>query len=277
MIFFYFADMYTIDISTSKYNFTCSGFLKTTDITKLAYKYWYKQTDGGKFPKEMKADINALYIFPKGEHTFLEIQKLDNMDKRGEWKWSKVNSKNMEGVSTATYKGMEKDKSKYYPTGLEKKVWHHLETNMALVQYQGPQYNAADNHTPPQEDNLRLDAILKEMKNLPQMIDNLPEDEEVDSLIETDTTADSEDIEIDGEYDMTHEMEPDTMYFNIQTSEMACQTTNLTSKTGTSKTGPSKSSRKPKCQTKRMDMWLVIRKRDKKLIQKLKKQLKKSK
>ena len=55
--------MYTIDISTSKYNFTCSGFLKTTDITKLAYKYWYKQADGGKFPKEMKANINALYIF----------------------------------------------------------------------------------------------------------------------------------------------------------------------------------------------------------------------
>ena len=48
--------------------------MKTTDITKLAYKYSYKQTDGGKFSKEMKADINALYIFPKGEHTFLEIQ-----------------------------------------------------------------------------------------------------------------------------------------------------------------------------------------------------------
>ena len=253
MIFFYFADMYTIDISTSKYNFTCSGFLKTTDITKLAYKYWYKQTDGGKFPKEMKADINALYIFPKGEHTFLEIQKLDNMDKRGEWKWSKVNSKNMEGVSTATYKGMEKDKSKYYPTGLEKKVWHHLETNMALVQYQGPQYQAADNlpEDEEEEDNFKLEAICKEMKYLPQMIDNLPED-----------------IEMDGEYEMTNELSPDTMFFNIQTSEMACQTTHKPH---------SKTNRKPKCQTKRMDMWLVIRKRDKKLIQKLKKQLKKSK
>ena len=71
---------------------------------------------------------------------------------------------------------------------------------------------------------------------------------------------------------MFNELGPDTMFFNIQTSDMACQTTH------TSKTGPSKNSRKPKCQTKRMDMWLVIRKRDKKLIKKLKKQLlKKSK
>ena len=83
------------------------------------------------------------------------------------------------------------------------------------------------------------------------MIENLPED-----------------IEMDGEYEMTNELGPDTMFFNIQTSEMACQTTHKPH---------SKTNRKPKCQTKRMDMWLVIRKRDKKLIQKLKKQLKKSK
>ena len=58
--------------------------------------------------------------------------------------YQSINQKNMEGVITATYKGMEKDKSKYYFTGLEKKVWHHLETNLALVQYQGPQYDTAD-------------------------------------------------------------------------------------------------------------------------------------
>ena len=65
----------------------------------------------------MKAVCNAVYIFPKEDHAFLEIQKLDNMDQPGAWKWNKVNSKNMEGVITATYKGMAKDKSKYYHTG----------------------------------------------------------------------------------------------------------------------------------------------------------------
>ena len=121
---------------------------------------------------------------------------------------------------------------------------------MTLVRYQGPKYQAADNLTEDEEeeDNLKLEAICKEMKHLPQMIENLPED-----------------IEIDGEYEMTNELGPDEMFFNIQTSEMACQT------------HPSKISQRPKCLTRRMDMWLAIRKRDKKIIKKLKKQLKKSK
>ena len=48
---------------------------------------------------------------------------------------------------------------------------------MTLVQYQGPQYQAADNlpeDEEEEEDYFKLEAICKEMKYLPQMIENLP-------------------------------------------------------------------------------------------------------
>ena len=87
---------------SSNYSLTCSGYLKTSEITKLAHEYKQREGLSGKFPRGMKAVCNAVYIFPKKDHSFLEIQKLDNMDQPGAWKWSKVNSKKVEGGTSAT-------------------------------------------------------------------------------------------------------------------------------------------------------------------------------
>ena len=66
----------------------------------------------------------------------------------------------------------------------------------------------------------------------------------------------SEDIDIDGEFEIIHELGPDTMRFNIQTTETACQTYSQTSK-------------RSKCLAKKKNKYLATIQNDK-MIKKLK-------
>ena len=50
-----------------------------------------KEGLSGKFLRKTKAVCNAVFNFPKEDHSFLEVQKLDNMERDVAWKWSMVN------------------------------------------------------------------------------------------------------------------------------------------------------------------------------------------
>ena len=191
---------------SSKYRLTCGGYLKTNDAEKLGNEYMEREGLSGRFPREIKAVSDAVYVFPKHNKSFIRIQRLDGMERKGEWKWSMTTSRKVDGgtsvkapIVTVIYKAMQKFQSKYEFTGLEKKMWHLLESNLVVVQYkhakQAPKPSKKQPKAVNEEEKLKLVAIFKEMTDLPEMIDSLPEDEEEDTFINTDFAEEQFDME----------------------------------------------------------------------------------